>query len=87
MTTLPPAGVKKFPEDSLEKKIYNAVDELAEYLPIPNDRYRLGYNLYKRAIGEGDTIDVIIRTNRFTINGVSKTELAKLIEDKIKDIK
>lgn len=87
MTTLPPAQVKKFSDDTLEKKIYNAVEELAQYLPIQNDRYRLGYNLYKQFIGEGDTTEVIVRTNRFAINGITKEDLVKLIDEKMSAIK
>lgn len=87
MSTLAPAAVKKFSDDTLEKKVYNAVDELAEFLPIQNDRYRLGYNVYKQLIGEGDTTEIIVRSNRFSVNGISKQDLVKLIKQKIAAIK
>jgi len=86
MSTLPPPATKKFPEDSLEKKVYNIAKSLAEYLPIMNDRNRLGYNLYKFMIGEGDEPAVIVRTNKFTIEGITKEELTAKIKSALEKL-
>ncbi len=53
MTTLPPPSTQKFPENSLEKKVYEIVENLSQYIPIMNDRNRLAFNLYKFMQGKG----------------------------------
>jgi hypothetical protein len=87
MTSLPPAPVKPFPETSIEKKAYSIAESLAEYLPIMNDRNRLGFNLYRHLKGEGDDIQTIVRTNKFTIEKISKEELIQLIEQKVEEVR
>lgn len=86
MTTLPPPAVKPFPEDSLEKKCYSIADSLKEYLPVPNDRNRLGFNLYRLMKGEGDKPEIIVRNAKLHIEGISAAELAKKIEEEIAKI-
>jgi len=86
MTTLPPASVQKFSADSLEKKVYAVAEEIKEYMPLDNDRNRLGFNLYKKFKGEGDDVAIIFRTNKFQIQGISKEDLIKLVEEKISKI-
>ena len=86
MSTLPPPATKKFPEDSIEKKVYNIVENLSEYLPLPNDRNRLGFNLYKLMKGEGDKPAVIIQNAKLTIKGISEKDLAQKLEDELKKI-
>jgi hypothetical protein len=54
MTTLPPPATKQFPENSIEKKCYSIAESFKEYIPAMNERNRLGFNLYRFAIGEGD---------------------------------
>ncbi len=87
MTTLPPSGVKYFPEDSLEKKVYGVVDDLSNYLPIANDRNRMGFSLYKFVQGEGDEPEILVKTLKLTIKDISREELAKLIKTEIEKIK
>lgn len=87
MTSLPSSPVKPFPENSIEKKAYSIAESLAEFLPIMNDRNRLGFNLYRHLKGEGDDIPTIVRTNKFTIEKISKEELIQLIEQKVEDVK
>ena len=50
MSSLTPDGTISQPEESIEKKIYNIVNNLNEYLPVTNDRNRLGFDLYKFVI-------------------------------------
>jgi hypothetical protein len=79
MTSLKSPGINKFPDDSIEKQVYNIVDDLKDYLPIMNDRNRLGFCLYKYMKGEGDAPEVIIKTNKLTIEGITPEELASKI--------
>ncbi len=74
MTTLPSPGTNQFPDDSVEKQVYNIVDGLKEYLPIMNDRNRLGFCLYKYMQGEGDTPEVIVKTNKLVLEGITPEE-------------
>lgn len=87
MTSLPPAPVKPYPENSIEKKAYSIAESLSEYLPIMNDRNRLGFNLYRHLRGEGDDIPTIVRTNKFTIEKISEKELVQIIEQKVEEVK
>ena len=45
MTTKAPAEVQKAPEDLKVKQIYDIVEELADVIPVTNERYRLGFCL------------------------------------------
>lgn len=87
MTTLPPPKVKQFPDDSLEKKVYNIVDSFKEYLPVMNDRNRLAFSLFKYLKGEGDAPLMAVKTNKLKIVGLTEEELALKIEEEIKKIK
>lgn len=86
MATLPPPATKPFPEDSLEKKVYNIAESLEEFLPLMNDRNRLGYNLYKFMSGEGDDPSIIIKHGKYKIERISKEELTSKIKDALKEI-
>lgn len=87
MTTLPAPGVKHYPENSLEKKCYNIVESLKEYIPVMNDRNRLGFNLYKFMKGEGDSPKVIVRNIKIKIEGISQEDLASKIDEALREIK
>jgi hypothetical protein len=86
MTTLTPSPVREFPENSLEKQVYNFVDTLAEFLPIQNDRYRLGYCLFKYLNGEGDKPEILMVTQKLKLNGITKNELAAKLNEGLKNI-
>lgn len=45
MTTKPPAEIKLAEESDVTKRIYTAIDELKELIPVENDRNRLSYCL------------------------------------------
>jgi hypothetical protein len=86
MSTLPPPATQKFPEDSTEKKIYNLVERFAEYLPLPNDRNRLAFNLYKYVTGQGDKPEVIILNAKLNLKGISPEDFAVKLTEEIKKI-
>jgi hypothetical protein len=87
MTTLPSPGTNQFPDDSVEKQVYNIVDGLKEYLPIMNDRNRLGFCLYKYMKGEGDSPEVIVKTNKLIVEGITPEELASKISTELDKLK
>jgi len=86
MTTLPPPGVKEFPADSLEKKVYGIVESFAEFMPIQSDRYRLGYCLFKYMNSEGDEPKVALKSAKIRVEGITVSELAKKIDAELKKI-
>ena len=87
MTTLPPPKIKKSSEDSLEKQVYQVVENLSDYIPIANDRNRLGFNLYKYMKGEGDKPEILVKTSKIKIKGINTEELAGRIKSELEKIK
>ena len=87
MSTLPPPKTKEFPESSLEKKVYGIVSSLSSYLPVANDRNRLGFGLYKYMSGEGDPPEVLVKTSKLRLEGITVQELAKKISQELEKIK
>jgi hypothetical protein len=86
MGTLPPPQVQKSPESSLEKKVYNIVESFKEYLPVANDRNRLGFNLFKYVKGEGDHPSIIVKNAKVKIKGISEKELSEKLTAAIEKI-
>ncbi len=87
MTTLPPSSIKKFSDNTPEKKAYNLADSLQNYLPLSADRNRLGFNLYRFLIGEGETIETIVKTGKFKLEGISREEFTKLLQTEVDKLK
>lgn len=87
MSTLPPPKTREFSESSQEKKAYNLVEQFAEYLPIANDRNRLGFGLYKYLEGEGDPPAVLLKSSKLNIEGITLDELAKKISAELEKLK
>lgn len=87
MTTLPPPGVNKAPENSLESKVYAIVEKYSNYIPIMNDRYRLGYTLFKYMIGEGDPPDISVKGAKLSLEGISAKDLAQKINADLEELK
>jgi hypothetical protein len=87
MATKPAAPTKLHPEDSIEKKTYNLVDSLKEFIPIENDRNRLGYGLVKFLNGEGDAPEILLSSSKVTIKGIEYSELANKLSEGLKSIK
>mgnify|MGYP001292013270 CR=1 FL=1 len=75
MSTLASSPVQEFPDTSTEKKAYNIAESFASYIPVPNDRYRLGFQLYRHLSGDGETIPVAIKTARLTLKGITEEQL------------
>jgi len=80
MSTLSSPATKEFDASTIEKKVYTLVDSLKEYLPIMNERNRLGYALYKFMSGEGDEPAVTVKNAKVKVVGITEAELAKKIE-------
>jgi hypothetical protein len=87
MTTLPPPGVNPAPEHSIEKKVYDIVDKFKDNLPVLNDRYRLGFTLYKFVKGEGDPPEVLVKSTKIKLEGISEAEFAKKLAEELKNLK
>lgn len=87
MSTLPPPVTKPFPEDSIEKKVYGIVEKYADYIPVTNDRMRLGFSLFKYVSGEGDEPLTSIKAAKIRVQGISESELADRISADLKGIK
>lgn len=86
MSTLPSPATKEFAAATIEKQVYTLVESLQEFLPIMNDRNRLGYALYKFITGEGDEPLITVKSAKLKIVGISETELAKKIEAGLKEV-
>lgn len=87
MGTLPPPATEQFSGNTWEKKVYNIVDGLCDYLPIANDRNRLGFGLYKLMTGGGDNPAELVLNLKLTIKGTTEKELVKMIESEISKLK
>lgn len=87
MSTKPAFTTKPHPENSIERKIYNLVASLKEFIPIENDRNRLGYGLFKYLNGEGDAPEVLLQSAKIRFEGIEYYELAQKLTDGLKTIK
>ena len=85
MATLPPPKTKEFPSDSLEKRVYSIVEKYKEYIPVTNDRNRLGYTLFKFCKGEGDAPAILVKSTKLDIQGITPAELAEKISNDLKE--
>lgn len=87
MTTLPPPSIKQYDNNTVEKKAYNLANSFDKYLPIPNDRNRLGFNIYRNLIGEGETPEIIVKSGKYKLEGIDKDEFIKLLSAEIAKLK
>ncbi len=78
--------VEKSDVNSLEAKVYNIVNSLEEFLPIPNDRNRLSYDLIKQKRGEGDPTLIVLKKNKLTIKSISLESLTQKIDEQLAKI-
>ena len=86
MTTLPSPGTIEFPDSSIEKQVYNLVESVSKYLPVANDRNRLAFGLYKYVNGEGDPPEILLKSTKVKIEGITLTELASKISEELKKV-
>lgn len=87
MTTLPPPAVNPAQENSIEKQVYSIVDKYKEHLPVVNDRYRLGFTLFKFVKGEGDPPEILVKSTKIKLEGISEEEFAKKLAEELKNLK
>jgi len=87
MSTKPAFQTTLHPENSVETKTYKLVESLKEFMPIENDRNRLGYGLFKYLNGEGDAPEVLLQSAKIRFEGIEYSDLAKKLSDGLKDIK
>ena len=87
MSTLPPPSTNKFSEDSLESKVYKIVEEMKEYLPVLNDRNRLGFSLFLYMKGEGDEPEFLLKNLKLNIQNISLEELTVKIKAELQKVK
>ena len=87
MTTLPPPKVKMASEDSLESKVYSMIENYKEYIPIPADRNRLSYCMFKYLNGEGDAPLITLKTSKINFEKISREDLAKKLDEELAKIK
>ena len=66
---------------SIESQVYAIVDQFKDNIPLPNDRNRLAFCLYKYVKGVGYSPEILVKTTKIKIEGISEKELGvKLIE-------
>jgi hypothetical protein len=87
MSTLPPPSVKKSSDDSLESKVYTLVESLKDYIPVMNDRNRLGFGLYKYLKGDGDKPEILVKTSKLNVKDISLDKLAEKINAELSKLK
>ena len=87
MSTKAPSPVKIFPDSSIEKQVYSLVDSLSEFIPVENDRYRLGYGLFKYISGDGDAPEILVKSTKIKIDNISAIELAEKLSEGLNKIK
>lgn len=83
MSTLPGPKTQKADPNSLERKVYDIVEKFENNIPVPNDRYRLGYTLFKYMSGEGDPPEILVNSTKIQIQGVTKAELAASLNEEL----
>ena len=83
MSTLPGPKTQEADPNSLEKKVYDIVEKFASNIPVQNDRYRLGYTLFKYMSGEGDSPEILVNSTKIQIEGITKAELAASLNEEL----
>jgi hypothetical protein len=58
MTTKPPSRMQPFPENSVEKIVYQSVEAIATI--EPNDQNRLGYSILRWLDGKNGNLEDVI---------------------------
>jgi hypothetical protein len=85
MTTKSPAEVNYFDVETSIKKLYSAIDELEEFIPVPNERNRLSFCLNMFMNNESDSILNSIIQAQPRSSTVNYPELEKIIVKKFEE--
>ena len=72
---------------SIEKQVYSIVEDLKEYIHLPNDRNRLAYCLYKYVNGEGDVPEILVKSTKINFTGITEKELTSKLNEALKTVK
>ncbi|HOJ18693.1 MAG: hypothetical protein GX452_09785 [Ignavibacteriales bacterium] len=80
MSTLQPPSTREFPSESIEKQVYSIVEKYKAYIPIENDRNRLGFYLYKYILNEGEPPIKSIPYSKVLLRDITKEELADKLQ-------
>ena len=78
MTTKAPPSVKEFAADTLEKIAYKSVEAIA--VEEPNDRYRLGYHVWRWLATKEGTLDHAVVESGARLH-VGRTEAVTAIRE------
>jgi hypothetical protein len=82
MTTKPPSLIAEFPPDALEKIAHNAVAGIPTQ--EPNDRHRLGYNVWMWLVDRKGTLDQAIRASGSRMH-LPTEEVLKIVTQQLKE--
>jgi hypothetical protein len=82
MTTKPPSPVIEFTPDTLEKIAYNSVAEIPTQ--EPNDRNRLGYNVWAWLVDRKGTLAQAIRTSGSRTH-IPYEEVEKIVSQRLRE--
>jgi hypothetical protein len=85
MTTKAPSKIKEAEDSDPLKKMYAIIEEMADIIPVTNDRYRLAYNLNKFYTGEAASLDEAVRASKVECK-IDIDDLVKKIEEKYKSL-
>lgn len=86
MSTANAAGIMHFPENSLEKKVYSLIDKYQQYLPVDSDRYRFSLGLFNYLSEKGDRPEVLIKSSKVNLVGISEKNFIEIINKEIENI-
>jgi hypothetical protein len=82
MTTKPPSPVIESAPDTLEKIAYTAVADIPTQ--EPNDRNRLGYNVWAWLVDRNGTLEQAIRTSGSRTH-IPYEEVVKIVSQRLKE--
>jgi hypothetical protein len=80
MTTKAPSSVAEYPPNSLEKIAYTAVEGIPTQ--EPNDRYRLGYNVWMWLVDRKGSLAQAVHTAGSRLH-MSEEEVVKMVAQRL----
>jgi hypothetical protein len=82
MTTKAPSSVAEYPPESLEKIAYTSVEGIPTQ--EPNDRYRLGYNVWMWLVDRKGSLAQAVHTAGSRLH-MSEEEVVKTVAQRLKE--